>query len=277
MNTGHSGQAVAATRSRATRLASILDALSMSGEIDVAELANTMKVSASTLRRDLALLESQDLLTRVHGGAVDARKTATELPVRYRDGQADAEKWAIARAVSAMLPPGRHVVGLTGGTTTGAVARALAHRDDLTVVTNAVDIAADLTIRARARVFLAGGFVRPQSYEVVGPSAVQALSRLTLSHAFVGVDGISAAMGLTTHDEVEAQTNLAMLRRAHRVIVVADGRKVGRDLMAPITGVASIHELITTTNADPEELDRLRAAGLSVTVVPFAAEGLSDG
>lgn len=277
MNTGHSGQAVAATRSRATRLASILDALSMSGEIDVAELADTMKVSASTLRRDLALLESQDLLTRVHGGAVDARKTATELPVRYRDGQADAEKWAIARAVSAMLPPGRHVVGLTGGTTTGAVARALAHRDDLTVVTNAVDIAADLTIRARARVFLAGGFVRPQSYEVVGPSAVQALSRLTLSHAFVGVDGISAAMGLTTHDEVEAQTNLAMLRRAHRVIVVADGRKVGRDLMAPITGVASIHELITTTNADPEELDRLRAAGLSVTVVPFAAEGLSDG
>lgn len=151
------------------------------------------------------------------------------------------------------------------------VARALGSRDDLTVVTNAVNIAVDLTFRARAKVFLAGGFVRPQSYEVVGPSAIQALSRLTLGYAFIGVDGISAAAGLTTHDEVEAQTNLAMLRRAHRVVVVADGRKVGREMMAQISPVAAAHELITTASADGAELGRLRAAGMSVTVVESPA------
>jgi DeoR family transcriptional regulator of aga operon len=254
---------------RATRLAAILDALSSRGERSVHALARDLGVSASTLRRDLALLEGQDLLTRVHGGAVDARQTGEELPVRYRDGRADDQKEAIARAVASMLPPGSHVVGLTGGTTTSAVARALASRDDLTVVTNAVNIASDLTVRARARVFMAGGFVRPQSYEVVGPTAVQALSRLSLGYAFIGVDGISALAGLTTHDEVEAQTNLAMLKRAHRVVVVADGRKVGRQLMAQIAPAEAAHELITTAGADPGQVDQLRSAGVAVTVVPF--------
>ncbi|MEO5852556.1 MAG: DeoR/GlpR family DNA-binding transcription regulator [Nocardioides sp.] len=260
--------AAAPTTVRAARLAAILDALSDRGERSVAALAQDLGVSASTLRRDLALLEAQDLLTRIHGGALDARQSRHELPVRYRDGQADDEKAAIAQAVAAMVPPGSHVVGLTGGTTTTAVARALASRDDLTVVTNAVNIASELTVRARARVFMAGGFVRPQSYEVVGPSAIQALSRVTLGYAFIGVDGLSAVAGLTTHDEIEAQTNLAMLRRAHRVVVVADGRKVGRQLMAQIAPTSAAHELITTHSADPDHLEQLRSAGVMVTVVP---------
>jgi DeoR family transcriptional regulator of aga operon len=261
-------RATALSGPRATRLAAILDALSSRGERSVEALARDLGVSASTMRRDLALLEAQDLLTRVHGGAVDARETGTELPVRYREGRADGQKEAIARAVASMLPLGSHVVGLTGGTTTSAVARALASRDSLTVVTNAVNIASDLTVRARAKVFMAGGFVRPQSYEVVGQSAIQALSRATLDYAFIGVDGVSAVAGLTTHDEVEAQTNLAMLRRAHRVVVVADGRKVGRQLMAQIAPIEAAHELITTEGADPGQVEQLRAAGVAVTVVP---------
>ena len=225
-------------------------------------------MSASTLRRDLALLEAQDLLTRVHGGAVDARQTGTELPVRYRHGRADAQKESsLARSPPGCRPAPRRRADRRDDHE--CVARALASRDDLTVVTNAVNIASDLTVRARARVFMAGGFVRPQSYEVVGPSAIQALSRATLDYAFIGVDGISALAGLTTHDEVEAQTNLAMLKRAHRVVVVADGRKVGRQLMAQIAPVEAVHELITTVGADPGQVEQLRSAGVAVTVVPF--------
>ena len=73
---------------------------------------------------------------------------------------------------------------------------------------------------------------------------------------------------MTTHDEVEAQTNFAMLRRAHRVIVVADGRKVGRQFMAQIAKAEAAHELITTAGADPGEVEQLRSAGVAVTVVP---------
>ncbi len=68
---------------------------------------------------------------------------------------------------------------------------------------------------------------------------------------------------------MEAQTNLAMLRRAHRVVVVADGRKVGRQLMAQIAPAEAAHELITTAGADPGQVDQLRSAGVAVTVVPF--------
>ncbi len=257
----------AETRHRASRLAAILDAITAHGEVDVAELAELLGVTASTLRRDLALLEEQRLLLRTHGGARRAPVRGDEMPVRYRDGQDEAAKLAIAAAVAARLPPGRMVVGLTGGSTTSAVARALSSRGELTVVTNALNIAADLAMRTSVQVHLAGGRVRTASYEVVGPTAMASLSRFTLAVAFVGVDGICAAGGLTTHDEVEARTNEAMIARAHRVVVVADGRKVGRRLEAMMAPLGAAHELVTTAPADPGALAALRAAGLRVTVV----------
>ena len=272
---------VGETRRRTQRLGAVLDALGATGEVDVGELSARLGVSASTLRRDLARLEEQKLLVRTHGGAVRTRGQDSELPVRYRDSLRDVDKLAIAEAVVAALPAGRLVIGLTGGTTTTAVAHLLAAREGLTVVTNAINIAADLALGSSARVFLTGGFMRSRSYEVVGPSAVQALSGLTLHSALVGVDGISAAAGLTTFDEVEAATNQAMIRRAKRVVVVADGSKVGRELVARMAPVDAVDELVTTAPVDPEALRALRRAGVAVTVVggraPAPGEAGTEG
>lgn len=260
----------AETRQRGARLAGILETITSRGEVDVAALAQLFAVTASTVRRDLAHLEDQGLLSRTHGGAQRSRLRADELPVRYRDGQDEPAKLAIAEAVASRLPPGRLVVGLTGGSTTAAVARALVGRSGLTVVTNALNIAADLAMRSSAQVFLAGGHVRTASYEAVGPTAMAALARFTLAVAFVGVDGICADGGLTTHDEVEARTNQVMIARAHRVVVVADGRKVGRCLGARMASVAAAHELVTTAPVDAAgvaALAALEASGLRVRVV----------
>ena len=267
---GSGSAAGAETRHRATRLAGILETVVSRGEVDVAALAARFAVTASTVRRDLAHLEEQGLIARTHGGAQRSRRSADELPVRYRDGQDERAKSAIAEAVASRLPPGRLVVGLTGGSTTAAVARALGGRSGLTVVTNALNIAADLAMRSSAQVFIAGGHVRTASYEAVGPTAIAALSRFTFAVAFVGVDGICADGGLTTHDEVEARTNQAMIARAHRVVVVADGRKLGRCLGARMAPVSAAHELVTTTPADAAgaaALSALEAGGLRVRVV----------
>jgi DeoR family transcriptional regulator of aga operon len=101
----------------------------------------------------------------------------------------------------------------------------------------------------------------------VGPIAEQTLARLNVDIAFVGVDGISAAAGLTTHHEVEAATNRAMIRAAARVVVVADGSKIGRRAFAQIAALAEISDVITGETAEPGECQRMRDAGVRVLIV----------
>jgi DeoR family transcriptional regulator, aga operon transcriptional repressor len=191
---------------------------------------------------------------------------AYELPVRYRDGQHRDAKRAIARLAVQRLPSGPHVVGLTGGTTTSEVAKHLAGRTDLTIVTNALNIAMELVLRPRVKLVVVGGVSRPQSYELVGPWAEEVLSSVNIGTAYVGVDGIDAAGGLTTHDEIEARTNRAMISRAQRVVVVADGTKVGRVMLARMADLVAVTELITDSSADPAGMAELRRVGVTVTV-----------
>ncbi len=259
---------------RADRVAAILDRLASTGSVTVAELAADFGVSLATLRRDLQLLEEQKLLGRTHGGAV-AIDVAHELPVRYRTNQRREQKLAIARMAVTRIPLGA-VVGLTGGTTTTEVARQLTVRDSLTVVTNALNIAAELAIRPKVKVVVPGGVARPQSYELVGVWSEQALRGINIGVAVVGVDGVDADGGITTHDEVEAQTNAALLARARTVVVVADASKVGRVHLARIAGLDRVDEVITDPAADPRAVERIRAAGTTVTLVGAARRGLAS-
>jgi DeoR family transcriptional regulator of aga operon len=123
------------------RLGFVLERLSSQGSVDVAELAADLGVSQASVRRDLQLLESQQLLTRTHGGAV-ASGVLYELPMRYRGGQRHDAKRAIARCAVSLLGSEVSSVGLNGGSTTTEVARALASQSGLRVVTNALNIAA---------------------------------------------------------------------------------------------------------------------------------------
>lgn len=250
---------------RSDRMAAILDALRDERSIRVGELAARFDVSEATVRRDLAQLEEQRLLTRTHGGA-RTQEVASELPVRYRDSRQPEAKRALARLAVRRLPSGPHVVGLTGGTTMSEVARQLSDRTELTVVTNALNIAMDLVMRPRVKLVVVGGVSRPQSYELVGPWAEEVIASVNIGTAFVGADGVAAVGGLTTHDEVEARTNRAMISRARRVIVVADGTKIGQVMLARIVDLDVVHELITDGSADPDALDAVRRLGVPVTV-----------
>lgn len=249
---------------QAERLGAILEELSADGSVSVAALVERLGVSPATIRRDLERLEEQHLLTRTHGGAL-AQGVLYELPLRYKASRHEQEKRRIAEAAAQRVVEGA-TVGLTGGTTTTEVARQLVDRQRLTVVTNALNIAGELAIRPNVKLVVTGGTGRSESYELVGPLAVQALSRLHLDLAFVGADGISAGDGFTTHHEVEADTNRALIQRAERVIVVADGSKLGRATFAQICPIDMVHELITDDRGDRGEIERLRNAGLTVTI-----------
>jgi DeoR family transcriptional regulator, aga operon transcriptional repressor len=250
--------------SKTERLGRILELLARDGTVTVPALAGELGVSQATIRRDLQALGEQRLLERSHGGAV-AHGTAHELPVRYRTGRSE-EKRRIARAAADLVTDGA-VIALTGGTTTTEVARTLALRQGLTVVTNALNIAVELAVRPDLKLIVTGGVARSASYELVGSLADETLRGLNVDVAFVGVDGVDARRGLTTQNEVEAATNRALMARASSTIVVADASKLGRVALAQIAPVEAADRLITNEGADAEQVARLRAAGLLVTAV----------
>ena len=172
------------------RLAAILERLSADGSGRRGRhRARELDVSAATVRRDLQLLESQRLLGRTHGGAVP-QGVLYELPLRYKCARQTEEKRRIAREAASRVGDG---LGdrLDGGTTTTEVARALVDRPQLTIVTNALNIASEIAVRPNLKLVVTGGVARPESYELVGPIAEASLEGLNLDMVFLAVDGIS--------------------------------------------------------------------------------------
>ena len=228
------------------------------------------------MRRDFGDLAAQQLVTRTHGGIV-AAAVAYDLPARYKQAGTDDAKDRIA-AYAADLAAEGSVVGFNGGTTTSAVARRLAARSDLamtttrpamTVVTNALNIATEMVLRPFLRCVSLGGVARPESYELSGPARLDGPRRAVARHrASSGVDAVSAAAGATCQHEGEAGINALMVQRAERVVVVATGAKVGRRTFARICAASRIDVLVTDSTAPAEALAELRAAGVSVEVVP---------
>ena len=247
------------------RLSRIVEQLSTNGSVGVGDLAADLGVSSATVRRDLVLLEQQRLLARTHGGAI-ANGVLFELPLRYRSARRQEQKARIAQVAAERVPEGA-AIGMTGGTTTTECARALSDRRRLTVVTNSLNIASELAVRPNLKLVVTGGVARPESYELVGPLAEGALATLNLDLVLVGVDGISVDEGFTTHHEVEAHTNHALIDRARRVVVVADSSKLGQVAFARICGLDDVDELITDSDAAADEVEAVRAAGLEVTLV----------
>jgi DeoR family transcriptional regulator, aga operon transcriptional repressor len=252
----------------------LLELLAAAGQLQVEEAAKALRVSEATVRRDLDELASQQMLTRIRGGAV-AKGVTYDLPLRYKSERHPSEKQRIAAVAAGLVRPGQ-VAGLNGGTTTTEVARALATRRDLnsqvpppavTVVTNALNIATELAVRQHIKIVATGGVARPQSYELTGPLATGVLEQVTLDVAILGVDGIDAAAGATAHHEGEASTNRLMARQAALVVIAADSSKVGRRAFARICTAAEIDVLVTDTGIAAEDAARLEDAGVDVVTV----------
>ena len=258
---------------RTERLRAVLDLLAESGSVDIDDIVDRLGVSAATARRDLDALAAEQLLTRTRGGAT-AQSVAYDLPLRYKREQNAKQKQAIAKAASGLVPVGA-VVGLTGGTTSTAVAGALAARADvaqpaakhgLTVVTNAVNIAAELVMRPQIRTVVTGGVVQPRSYELVGPYSDEVLGQITLDFAFIGVNGVDPTFGATVHDEREAAINALMARRAERAVLVADSSKIGRRAFATVASLEAFEILVTDDGISDRHKTAFEDAGIHIVV-----------
>src|SRR3954466_7432946 len=203
---------------RTDRMREVLALLRDRGEVASPLLCAELGVSVATLRRDLSELEDQGLLVRTHGGARALDPSGSEIPVRLRDHRMVAIKRRIAHRAAALVPAGPQAGALTGGVTTGEVARSLKGRPNMTIVTNSLTIAADCAVDAHMKVIATGGLVRANTLEAVGPMSEHAFQVITVGTAVLGADGMSAEIGATTFDEAGEATPTAMPPMPQRAI-----------------------------------------------------------
>jgi DeoR family transcriptional regulator, aga operon transcriptional repressor len=230
--------------------------------VTVEWLAGELGVSAATIRRDTVVLERQGVVAR-SWGRVGRPGGFVEHPIGERASQHPAEKRRIAEAAAKLVSDGA-LVGLTGGTTTLAVARAIAGRRRLTVLTNSLSVGMQLAPRSNIRLILTGGEARSASYELSGPLSVSAIGAFNLDLAILGVDGVDVRAGCTTHDHAEASTNAALVQRAARTVVVADASKLGQAGFARICDVSDVEVIITDSGATDAQVAEFAEAGVAV-------------
>src|SRR5829696_1316761 len=240
------------------RHAGILEILARDGFVDVGNLKRLLDCSEATVRRDLAHLHQAGYLRRTHGGAVS--NNMRELPFRAKLGTMAEAKQRIAQEAAGAVGEGQ-AIGFTGGTTTQQVARKLASRTGLTVVTNSLTVAMALA-NSDTRVIVTGGELRRQTYELVGPLAEPVASQIHLDLMFVGVDGLSLDGGLTTHNPVEARVNRVLIDCSKEVTVVTDHTKLGREAFAQIAPFGVVNTLITDVDAAEEKTRDFEKAGV---------------
>lgn len=250
---------------RRARLNQMVAAIVENTSLDVVALATMFDISQATVRRDLQTLERQRLVHRTHGGAT-THAAFHDMPLSYKSAQDLAEKRRIAHRAERLLDRAR-VIGMTGGTTVTEFARLLSGVEGLTVVTNALNIAVELSANPRLRVFAAGGEVRGSSQEAVGPSAEAFLAGYNLDVAFIGVDGVDAEAGCTNYDPVGARVNAVLRERARVAAVLADATKISRVALAPVCAMSDVDVLITDGRADRAAVDRIRRRGCEVLCV----------
>lgn len=244
----------------------IVEMLHREGRVLVRQLARHFHTSQITIRKDLEFLDTQGVIQRTHGGALPVQSGALLDPtLREKENLHREEKLRIARAAAQMVEEGQSVL-LDSGTTTTAIARALKDIKKLVVITNAINIAAELA-GTDIEVIVTGGMLRKNSFSLVGPVAEQAVRQLSADILFLGVDGFDTKLGLFTPNVFEAQVNRVMVQVSRKTVVVCDSSKFGRRSLCNIMPFAGVDTVITGKNISKQDLQALRDAGIRTTLV----------
>lgn len=251
-----------------TRSMAILERLRQAGEVNVESLSTEFRVSVVTIRRDLDELARKGLLKRTHGGAISIEPLFYEPFKNDSSFQTQFEKMAdekrrIGRAAAAMVGR-RETIALTPGTTTMEVIRGLPLNHKLTVVTNTVNIAMELSRRKDLDVFVTGGHLRGDWFSLVGPTAIQSLQQIMIHTLFIGADGLDGNAGITCFNSEEANLNAAMVKLARRLIAVLDHTKFGVVGGWRICETSDLHAIVTDTGATDEMIEPFTNAGIQV-------------
>lgn len=243
----------------------ILEILKEEKRVKVQDLSKTLNTSMVTIRKDLKILERQRLLFRNHGGASLESPYVNDKSVSEKEFINAAEKAAIGREAAKLIIDDQYII-LASGTTVLAMAEYINPFKKLTVVTAALNVALKLTRRDNIEVLQLGGYIRPNSFSVIGHYSEAILKETVCSKLFLGVDGLDLNYGLTTTNAHEANLNKYMINSSKEVIVLVDSTKFGKKSFGLICGLDRVDRIITDDKIDKETANKIKALGIDLII-----------
>jgi len=247
------------------RQAKILELLEEYGKVEVPDLSRRLSASEVTIRKDLKELHGRGLLRRAHGGAVRAVTVGADPSLQIKAALHAEEKRRIGAAAAALVGDGESII-LDSGTTTQQVARHLRRRRGLKVITNALNVATELTGADEVEVILLGGVLRQNSASLVGQFAEEMLRNFSVDKLFLAVDGVDLEFGLSTPNLDESRVNQTMVGVARETILVADSSKFGRRSLSRIVDLREVDQIVTDGGLPEAMRADLRELGIELII-----------
>jgi DeoR family transcriptional regulator, aga operon transcriptional repressor len=244
----------------------ILNLLREHGKVRVKDLSRRFKISEVTIRWDLSELQQRGLLRKAHGGAFPLDVGKPEPPLQERYHAHAEEKARIGAAAAALISDGQTII-LDSGTTTQEIAKRIKDKQNLTVITNGVNVAMELVGVRGVQVVLLGGALRDNAFSIVGHFAEEMLEQLSADMLFLATDACDLEFGISSPNMEESRVNKMMVSIARKKILVTDSSKFGRRGLARIVSLAEMSQVITDRKL-PEDFQReIRQRGIELTLV----------
>jgi len=255
-------------RDTSARREKIISLLKEKGSVQVHELSNLFNISAVSIRKDLKFLDQRGISTRVYGGAYlnTLNTETTEVSVDVRRKLNLDKKCNIAQYAADLIESSDSII-LDSGTTTIQIARLMKDKENVTVITNDLNVIDIVAAYNNTELIVLGGRLRHKSMFFYGLQAEKALKELHADKLFLGVDGFHMEKGITTHFEDEATLNAMMCDAATEIIVVSDSSKFDKICLHKILEPSNISKLITDSDITEEYKEGLTKLGIEVIVV----------
>jgi DeoR family transcriptional regulator of aga operon len=246
----------------------MLNCLAAEKQLAVEELIARTGASPATVRRDLRRLEQQGLVRRAHGVVAVSESKAFEPFLgdpgfREQVHHMAAEKRRIAAAAAALVRDGE-TVGLAAGTTVAQMTRSLRSRHELTIVTNALNVAMDLSRQQHLTVHVTGGYLSGNWFALIGPKALEFISTIFTDKFFFGANGVAADNGITDRHPEEAAANQALARQSRKRILLVDHIKFGHTARHLVCQTRDLNMIITDTGASDAMIAPFQRLGIEV-------------
>lgn len=242
-----------------------MDRIEEDGQVNVNDLSQEFGVSEVTIRNDLAKLEKKDLLIRARGGAMKSYRVGADFEISDKHKIHLLEKQRIGKLAASLVNDGDTII-IDSGSTTMELAKNLTEVKNLTVITNALNIASQLARIKTVNVIVPGGVVRSESLSLVGSNSEKSFKNFFCDKLFIGVDGFDIQHGLSTPNVEEADLNKTMIEISKEVITITDSSKFLKRSFASICPISKIDVLVTDDGIDPNTKLELEQAGIKVLI-----------
>lgn len=242
----------------------ILEKINIDGTVHVSDLSEELNVTEETIRKDLDVLDQQELLSRIHGGAVALETNSkAELSFNVRENKMKNSKTEIAKKAIDLVEDG-DTIFLDASTTSMYLARKLSTVNNITIITNSIKIMLELIDYDNINVISTGGTLRSNSFSFVGPLANETVKKYFADKIFASCKGINIEHGATDSNELEIEVKKNMIKQTKEIIILADHCKLNQTGLAKFAEFEDINTLVTDDNADIKIIKKFKSSGLNV-------------